>query len=137
MKTVYPVLFTKTESNILVEVPELEILTEGTDMNNAIDMARDAIELKCVSMEDNEKEIPKPSDMLDVNSGTFSEEGKTVVSFVDIDSTEYRKKIDTKVVRKNVSLPSWLNYEADRAGINVSRVGQEALMNTLGVSRKI
>lgn len=137
MKTVYPVLFTKTESNILIEVPDLEILTEGTDMNNAIDMARDAIELKCISMEDNNKEIPKPSEMLDVNQGTFSEEGTTVLSFVDIDSSEYRKKIDTKVVRKNVSLPSWLNYEADKAGINVSRVLQDALMRTLGVSRNI
>ena len=50
------------------------------------------------------------------------------LSYVDIDSDEYRRKIDTKVVRKNVSLPSWLNYEADKAGINVSRVLQDALM---------
>lgn len=137
MKTVYPVLFTETESNILVEVPDLEILTEGKNMNDAIDMARDAIELMCVSLEDDKKEIPEPSKMLDVNSGTFSEEGITIVSFVDANPTEYRKKIDTRVVRKNVSLPSWLNYEADKAGINVSRVLQEALINVLGVSRKI
>ena len=52
MKNVYPVFFTKTDGMILVEVPDLEILTEGKDMNDAIDMARDAIELKCVSMED-------------------------------------------------------------------------------------
>lgn len=137
MKTVYPVLFTKTESNILVEVPDLEILTEGKDMNDAIDMARDAIELMCVSMEDDGKEIPEPSDLLDTENSTFSDDGMTIVSFVDIDSDEYRRKIDTKVVRKNVSLPSWLNYEADKAGINVSRVLQDALMNVLGVKRNI
>ena len=97
MKTVYPVLFTKTESNILVEVPDLEILTEGKDVNDAIEMARDAIELTIVSMEDNKKEVPKPSDMLDVNSGTFSEDGTTVISFVDADPDEYRRKIDTRV----------------------------------------
>ena len=38
MKTVYPVFFTKTKDVILVEVPDLQILTEGTDMNQAIDM---------------------------------------------------------------------------------------------------
>ncbi len=130
-------LFTKTDTNILIEVPDMEILTEGTDMNNAIEMARDAIELTCVSLEDKGEEIPKPSEMLDVNSGTFSGDGVTIVSFVDIDSSEYRRKIDTKVVRKNVSLPSWLNYEADKAGINVSRVLQEALVNVLGVTRSI
>lgn len=137
MKTVYPVLFTKTESNVLIEVPDLGILTEGTDMNNAIEMARDAIELMYVSMEDDNKKVPEPSDVLDVNSGIFAEEGKTVVSFVDVNPTEYRKKIDTRTVRRNVALPSWLNYEAEHAGINVSRVLQEALINVLGVSRKI
>lgn len=136
MKAVYPVLFTKVESSILVEVPDLNITTEGKDMNDAIEMARDAIELVCVSMEDSDEEIQKPSDSLDVEKGEFSNEGVTVLSYVDIDSDEYRRKIDTKVVRKNVSLPSWLNYEADKAGINVSRVLQDALMEKLGVSHK-
>lgn len=139
MRNVYPIFFTKTNDCVLVEVPDLEILTEGTDMNDAIDMARDAIELKCVSMEDEKEDIPTPSNIndLNVNNGTFSDEGETIISFVDIDSTEYRKKIDTRTVRRNVALPSWLNYEADRAGVNVSRILQEALMSTLKLERKM
>jgi predicted RNase H-like HicB family nuclease len=138
MKTVYPVYFTKTDSNVLVEVPDLEILTEGENMSNAIEMARDAIELKCVSLEDEGIEIPTPSDIgaLNVSNGTFAHDGRTVISFVDVDSTEYRRKIDTKTVRRNVALPSWLNYEAEHAGINVSRVLQEALMKTLNLERR-
>ena len=137
MKNVYPVFFTKTDTVVLVEVPDLEILTEGTDMSDAIEMARDAIELKCVSMEDDGTEIPLPSEIndLDVNNGIFAEEDATVISFVDIDSGEYRRKIDTKTVRKNVTIPGWLNYEAEHAGINVSKVLQEALMNVLNVQR--
>ncbi|MCI9486423.1 MAG: HicB family protein [Lachnospiraceae bacterium] len=137
MKNVYPVFFTKTDTVILVEVPDLEILTEGKNMSDAIEMARDAIELKCVSMEDDGIEIPLPSEMdaLDINRGTFAEEGTTVMSFVDIDSAEYRRKIDTKTVRRNVTIPGWLNYEAEHAGINVSRVLQEALMKVLNVQR--
>ena len=137
MRTVYPVFFTKSDDVILVEVPDLEILTEGTDMNNAIDMARDAIELKCVSLEDAKEEIPLPSDLsqLDIKNGTFATDGETIISFVDIDSAAYRRKIDTKTVRRNVALPSWLNYEAERAGVNVSRILQEALISVLGVKR--
>ncbi len=137
MKNVYPVFFTKTDTIVLVEVPDLEILTEGKNMTDAIEMARDAIELKCVSMEDDGTKIPLPSDIddLDVNNGIFAEDGTTVISFVDIDSSEYRRKIDTKTVRKNVTIPSWLNYEVEHAGINVSRVLQEALMNVLNVKR--
>mgnify|MGYP004499965219 FL=1 len=139
MKNVYPVFFTKTKDNILVEVPDLDILTEGTDMNDAIDMARDAIELKCVTMEDANETIPTPSDIstLDVHKGTFSADGETVISFVDIDSTTYKKKTDMKTVRRNVALPSWLNYAADQAGVNVSRILQEALMSVLKIERKI
>ena len=57
------------------------------------------------------------------------------MSLVDFDSSEYRRKIDTKTVRRNVALPSWLNYEAEKAQINVSRVLQEALVATLGVKK--
>ena len=139
MKNVYPVFFTKTNENILVEVPDFSILTEGNDMNDAMEMARDAIELECVSMEDNNEKIPSQSDLkdLDITKGTFANDGETIVSFVDIDSAIYRKKIDTKTVRRNVALPSWLNYEADQAGVNVSRILQEALMNVLKVENRM
>lgn len=88
-------------------------------------------------MEDAKEEIPVPSSLseLNISEGTFAAEGETVVSLVDFDSSEYRRKIDTKTVRRNVALPSWLNYEAEKAQINVSRVLQEALVATLGVKK--
>lgn len=138
MKCVYPVFFTKAKNCVLVEVPDLEILTEGKDMSDAIEMARDAIELSCVSREDAGEFIPEPSDIntLDSSKATFAGEGATVLSFVDIDSGEYRRKNDMKTVRRNVALPSWLNYEAEHAGINVSRVLQDALMRVLNLEHR-
>lgn len=137
MKAVYPVLFTRSNDTVLIEVPDLGILTEGKDMEEAISMARDAIELKCVSMEDAKEEIKAPSDINEIYkiNGTFADEGETIVSLVDIDSTEYRRKTDSRTVRKNVSLPSWLNYEAEKAGVNVSRILQDALMQALNVKQ--
>ena len=75
MQAVYPVLFTKIDDSILVEVPDLEVLTEGKNMKNVIDMVRDAMELTCIALEDHKKEIPAPSDTLDITKGTFSEDG--------------------------------------------------------------
>lgn len=43
--------------------------------------------------------------------------------------------LDNKTVRRNVTIPNWLNQEAEKAHINVSKVLQEALMSRLGVSR--
>lgn len=140
MKSVYPVIFTPLndeKDTVLIEVPDLQILTEGFGMADAVDMARDAIGLKGIDYEDDGIELPQPSlmDDIDVTNGTFAEDGKSFLSLVDIDFMEYRRKADNKTVRRNVTLPNWLNQEADKAHINVSRVLQEALMMKLGVSR--
>lgn len=138
MKTIYPVIFTQTkEGVVLIEVPDLEILTQGNDMGDAIDMARDAIGLKGVSMEDKAVSLPEASGLgsMDLKNSAFAEDGVQCVSLVDIDLAEYRRRIDTKTVRRNVTLPNWLNQEADKARINVSKVLQEALMEKLNVAK--
>lgn len=83
-KLVYPVLFTFEEDAVLVEVPDLEILTEGKDLYDAIQMARDAIELVVASIEEFGDLIPEPSESLDTTSGTFSEYGATILSYVGV-----------------------------------------------------
>lgn len=72
---------------------------------------------------------------VDVSIETFACGGESFVSLVDIDFAEYRRRADNKTVRWNVTIPSWLNQEAEKAHINVSRVLQEALMAKLNVSR--
>lgn len=146
MKQVYPTFILNTndtsEHPFLVCVPDMEIFTEGETFADAIEMARDAIGLAGISMEDNNDKLPVPSDQKnaiekvkqDTEVIDFSQ---GILTYVDIDFSEYRKKVDIKTVRRNVALPSWLNYEAERAGINVSRVLQEALMNVLKVKRNI
>lgn len=135
MKKVYPTIFTKTDDGYLIEVPDLDILTQGTDMENAIFMARDAISITIVTLEDNNETVAEPSaiDSIDVSKGTFAGDGKGFVSMVDVDTAEYRRRIDTKAVRRNVSLPSWLNYEVNEAGINVSQFLQDALVEKLNI----
>lgn len=106
-------------------------------MVEAIDMARDAIGLHGISLEDEQLPIPEASaiEKIDPSKGTFAEDGKGIVSMVDIDFSEYRRKVDNKTVRRNVTLPNWLNREAEAAHINVSKVLQDALMTKLNVSR--
>ena len=137
MKGVYPVIFTKTNENILVEIPDWEIFTEGKDIADAIDMARDAIGLKGVVLEDEGKELVKPSLIHQITSSksVFDGEGESIISMVDVDFTEYRRKNENKAVRRNVTIPNWLNLEVERAHINVSRVLQEALMAKLNIYR--
>ena len=137
MKRVYPVILTQAEDCILIEVPDLEILTQGKDLADAIEMARDAIGLTIITMQDKGQDIPMPSIEANINmkAATFAEDGVNMMALVDIDVEAYRRKYDNKTVRRNVTLPNWLNKEAEKAHLNVSRVLQEALMLKLGVSR--
>ena len=137
MKAVYPVIFTDAGDAILIEVPDFQILTEGKDLADAMSMARDAIGIAGVSKEDHGEEIPVPShlDQINMENGTFAKEGVTFLSFVDIDFMVYRKQLDNKMVRRNVTLPNWLNREVEKAHINVSKVLREALMAVLDISR--
>ncbi|MGI6765757.1 MAG: type II toxin-antitoxin system HicB family antitoxin [Lentihominibacter sp.] len=135
MKRAYPTILTKVDGAVLVEVPDMTVLTEGTDVSNAIEMARDAICLAGISMQDHGDEIPEPSECssINVSKGTFAEEGNGMLTLVDVDFDTYRKKIDQKMVRRNVTLPNWLNAAAEEANLNVSGVLQEALKARLGV----
>lgn len=144
MKQAYPTFIVNVNDDsahpFLVCVPDMEILTEGDSFTDAIEMARDAIGLAGISMEDHKEEIPVPSDQRTaiLKIGQYAEEidfSRGILTYVDVDFSEYRKKVDTRTVRRNVALPSWLNYEAEHAGINVSRVLQEALMNVLNIQR--
>ena len=144
MKVTYPVIFTDVDTNILIEVPDLGILTESNEegkpkesMADAIRMARDAIGISCIQAEDERKEVAQPSKMtdIDISKGAFYEDGTGIVSLVDVDLAAYRRMLDNKTVRRNVTLPNWLNQEAEKSHINVSKVLQEALMARLGVSR--
>lgn len=141
MKQAYPVLIAEYKNDFLVYVPDMDIYTEGKTMADAIEMARDAIGLKGIDFEDDGKTIPSPStresaiakakenqDIFDYSTG--------ILTLVDVNFTEYRRRIDNKAVRRNVTLPNWLDAEAEKAQINVSRVLQEALINVLGLSRR-
>lgn len=92
-KRVYPVILTPADNIILVEVPDMEILTEGKDYQDAIEMARDAIGLVCINLQNENKPIPKPTTIedIDVMKWTFAECGKGIVSLVDVDLTTYKK----------------------------------------------
>ena len=137
MKKVYPVIFTQSEDMILIEVPDLQILPQGINLTESIEMARDAIGLKIISLQDIGEVIPEASEerMINVMQGTFASDGNSFSSLVDIDVAAYRRKYDNKTVRRNVTLPNWLNIEAEKAHLNVSRVLQEALMMKLGISK--
>lgn len=129
MKKVYPVVFTPDNEQFLVYVPDFDIYTQGVDLADAIDMARDAINLMGVTLEDDEKVIPDSSNIKSIHL-----ENEQICTLVDCDFDAYRRTLENKSVKKNCTIPSWLNEKAEAAHINFSAVLQEALKTKLNLS---
>lgn len=129
MKAAYPVVLKKGSSHIIVFVPDFNINTQGKDMAEALEMAADAIGLAGVYLEDEKAPIPKPSAI-----DSIKKEEAEILSLVAVDFDEYRRKNDMRTVKKNCTIPSWLCYQAERAGINFSATLQSALKKELHIT---
>lgn len=122
MKQAYPVIITKDKDFFVASIPDFETGTQGESLAEAIEMARDAIGMCGCYMQDEKKDIPLPTDI-----GNVTKEASDILTLVDVDFDEYRKKHEMRTVRKNVTIPSWLNEEAESANINFSALLQKAI----------
>ena len=127
MKGVYPIILTKGAEHIVVYIPDFNINTQGKDIVDAIEMARDAIGIMGIDMEDDGETLPQGTELNEIKCTHDSD----IVTLVDVDFSEYRRKNDMRTVKKNCTIPSWLNFEAEKAGINFSAVLQAALKSEL------
>ena len=126
MKYVYPAIFESENGKYYVSVPDLSgCNTVGDDLQDAIEMARDAIEMWLCIAEDRKEKIPKPTENL--------KSEKSFISLIDADTTKYRKMTSNRAVKTTLTIPSWLNEQAELAGVNFSQILQEALVERLNI----
>ena len=128
MKIAYPVVISKGTQYLIASVPDCNIDTQGQTLVEAIEMARDAISIWCVCEQDAKRDLPLPSELSDIERN-FDD----IVTWVDVDIDKYRRILDNKAVRKNLTIPNWMNIQAEKQGINFSAVLQEALSERLAV----
>ncbi len=126
MKSVYPIVLKPETDGFSVYIPDFNANTQGDTITDAIEQARDAIGIMGIDMEDDKKPLPTPS-----NAKSITAAADEIVSLVDIDFKEYRRRNELRTVKKNCTVPSWLNYEAEKANINFSAVLQAALKREL------
>ena len=129
MKKAYPITIQFDGTFYVVYVPDFEVNTQGESVAEAMEMARDVIGMVGCFKQDEGQAIPEPSSI-----DAVEVEGNALVTLVDVDFAEYRRKHDNRAVRKNLTIPSWLNEEAEAADINFSAVLQNALKETLHIT---
>ncbi len=137
MTVVFPVIFTETggkKNEVLIYIPDINGMTEGNGIADAIEMAKDYIGNAFFDKKDSDVPEGKKIDEIKLKESPFFKDGKTFVSLVDVDLDAFRRQKKSRSVRRNITLPQWLDDMADAAKLNVSAIAQGALKKELGIA---
>lgn len=126
MKKYFPVIFTKEDVGFSTSAIDLEgCFSQGDTFEEAYQYTKDAIGLFLEDCE-NFKTTDIQEIIPTLEKGQF-------VCVVEFDETEYLKKNHSKSVKKTLTIPEWLNEEAEKQHVNFSGVLQEALIAKLSI----
>ncbi|MCD8324358.1 MAG: type II toxin-antitoxin system HicB family antitoxin [Clostridiales bacterium] len=130
MKYIYTAILIPEEdgSGFFARIPDLPgCITTGKDIPDAVEQITDAASIWLVDAEDDHPEDINPPTV----QNKLDHPDNAILTMIQIDTISYRATIDTRAVRKNVSLPAWMANLADQRGINCSQVLQEGLLEKL------
>lgn len=128
MKLIYPAVFkpfSDQSGGYVVEFPDLPgCVTEGRDLEEAIEMGIDAASGWILGELEDGEQIPNASSYSKITA-----ENDCMVNMLLLDIDAYEEKYGEKAVRKNLTIPAWLNTFAEKNNINFSQILQDALFS--------
>ena len=129
MNYIYPAIFTEDTDGILVDFPDLpNCYTDGTTIAEAFENAEDALALALWHLEEQHAAIPPASAPAELSVPTGAS-----VALVRADTLPVRQMNNTRTVRKNVTLPGWMDTLARERNINFSKLLQTAIRRECGI----
>ena len=118
------------DDGISIDFPDLSgCFTCAENDDEIFKMAREVLGLHLWGMENDDEPIPEPSALRDI---PLADNETTML--VDVFMPPVRDRINNRVVKKTLTIPQWLNAEAERQGVNFSLVLQNGLKQYLQIS---
>ena len=128
---VYPAIMSYADDGISIDFPDLPgCLPYAHTTEDAIKNAKEAMGLHLWSMERDNDDIPTPTDITAVKF-----EQNEILIMIDVFMPPIRERQNNRFVKKTLSIPSWLNAEAEHAGVNFSQLLQASLKEHLGIAQ--
>lgn len=129
---IYPAVFSYAADGITVTFPDLPgCISCASTPEEAMYMARDALGCWIATAEDMGHAVPAPSAI-----NKIKRTDKDAIIMVDAWLPFYREQHMSGSVKKNVTVPVWLNVLAEKAGLNFSQVLQAGLKASLNIQDK-
>ncbi len=128
MKLIYPAIFTPyfDEGGYDVSFPDLpKCMASGDSLEEALDNAANEASRYILTLMEKGEDVPPASDYADV----VADDPDDFVNYVVLDMGAYSDAHAQKSVRKNITIPSWLNAYGEAHHVNFSKLLQESLLN--------
>ena len=128
---IYPAIFDYEENQIAISFPDLPgCFSCAKDDEEALYMAKDALGLYIVSVEEDGEELKKPSKLNTINLKKCER-----AVLIEVNMPLFRETVQNASVKKTLTIPKWINDIAEKNKVNFSQVLQTALKNVLGLNR--
>jgi hypothetical protein len=128
---VYPAIFEYADDGINIWFPDLdEAFTCAHSDVEALRNAVDVLEWALIERERAGQPAPAPTPAVSISL----QQGQ-VVSLLRANLRAARIASDARAIRKTLTIPKWLNEQAEAAGVNFSQVLQAALKEVLGLPK--
>ena len=129
---VYPAIFEHDDDGITITFPDLPGAISCADTEQeALFMAKDALGAWITTHEELGNDIPEPSKLSDLATRA----GQSVC-LIEAWLPIFRNERLNGSIKKNVTVPIWLNALAEKAGINFSHILQAGLKSALGIHER-
>ena len=129
---VYPAVFEYADDGITITFPDLSgCISCAENQEGAVHMARDALGCWLAGNEELGSSIPEPSN----TAGIHLEANQSAV-LIDVWLPIYREEKSSGSVKKNVTVPVWLNSLAEKQKLNFSQILQAGLKAQLGIQNR-
>lgn len=100
-----------------------QCVSEGDSLIHAIEHGTDAASGWILDELEEGNDIPTPSNQKDIVL-----EDDSFISLLVLNMDSYSEKYGSKTVRKNITIPAWLNTYGETHNVNFSKVLQESLL---------
>lgn len=127
---IYPAIIKIADDAYDVRFPDLNnCFTFGNSLEDALDSARDVLELCIYDMEQENIDIPAASAFQDI---ILKEEES--VAWINVWMVPVRDKMENKAVKKTVTIPKWINDIGVENNLNFSQILQAAIKEKFGIN---
>lgn len=128
----YIALLSYENNGVHVTFPDLPgCITVGANEEDAIRAARNILGLHLWGIEEDNELPPEPSTVQALSAHKLKD--NETFFLVDIFMPVIREKMAKRFVKKTLSIPAWLNAQAESYGINFSQTLQKALKKELKI----